>query len=98
MSPASPPGKARSGLRFHAWNLLLIVPLFILITAIYNKATPTLFGMPFFYWFQFVGIIVGVVCTSTVYLMTKDDPGAPVIADARGDVGDVDDLDEGAAR
>jgi uncharacterized membrane protein len=95
MSSASPPRKARSGLRFRAWNLLLILPLFILITAIYNKATPTLFGMPFFYWFQFVGIIVGVACTSAVYLMTKDDPGAPVVTDAGPD---VDELDEGAAR
>jgi hypothetical protein len=95
MSTASPDGKAGSGLRFRAWNLLLIVPLFTLITAIYNKHDPTFIGMPFFYWFQFVGIIVGVICTSVVYLMTKDDPPGPVATDAGLD---VDDLDEGTAR
>ena len=94
MSTASPNGKAGSGLRFRAWNLLLIIPLFTLITAIYNKHDPTFIGMPFFYWFQFVGIIVGVVCTSLVYLMTKDEPN-PVTTDPGID---VDDLDEGAGR
>jgi uncharacterized membrane protein YhdT len=94
MSTASQNGKAGSGLRFRAWNLLLIIPLFTLITAIYNKHDPTFIGLPFFYWFQFVGIIVGVACTSLVYLMTKDEP-APVATDAGLD---VDDLDEGAAR
>jgi uncharacterized membrane protein YhdT len=94
MSTASQNGKGGSGLRFRAWNLLLIIPLFTLITAIYNKQDPTFIGLPFFYWFQFVGIIVGVVCTSLVYLMTKDEP-APVATDAGLD---VDDLDEGTAR
>jgi len=94
MSTASPNGKAGSGLRFRAWNLLLIIPLFTLITAIYNKHDPTFIGMPFFYWFQFVGIIVGVVCTSLVYLMTRDEPN-PVTTEPGID---VDDLDEGASR
>lgn len=97
MATANPNGKAGSGLRFRAWNLLLIIPLFTLITAIYNKTDPTLYGMPFFYWFQFVGILVGVACTSLVYLMTKDEP-APVATDAGLDGNGVDDLDEGTAR
>ena len=94
MSTASPDGKAGSGLRFRAWNLLLIIPLFTLITAIDNKHDPTFIGMPFFYWFQFVGIIVGVICTSLVYVMTKDEAN-PVSTDPGLD---VDDLDEGASR
>ena len=75
MSSAGPKdGKARSGLHFSPWNLLLIIPLFVLLTPIFNKTDPRLFGMPFFYWFQFLGIVVGVVCTSLVYVLTKDRP------------------------
>lgn len=60
-----------SGLRFSPWNLLLLVPLWVLFTPLFNRETPALFGMPFFYWFQFVGIAVGVLCTSLVYLATR---------------------------
>ena len=33
---------------------------------------PTLGGVPFFYWFQLAVIPVGVLCTVTVHLMTRD--------------------------
>jgi hypothetical protein len=68
-------GRSESGLRFNAWNLLLIVPVWVLLTPLYNRETPVLFGMPFFYWFQFVGIAVGVLCTSIVYLKTRNRGG-----------------------
>jgi hypothetical protein len=87
----APPGT--SGLRWSPWNLLLIVPLLWLVTPIFNRTGPELFGMPFYYWFQFLGIVVGVLSTSIVYLKTRDRtttaPGEPL---------DVDDLDEGAGR
>ncbi|NIJ15043.1 hypothetical protein FHU38_005451 [Saccharomonospora amisosensis] len=60
-----------SGLRFSPWNLLLLIPFWVLFTPLFNRETPELFGMPFFYWFQFVGIAVGVLCTSIVYLATR---------------------------
>ncbi|MFF5985759.1 DUF3311 domain-containing protein [Prauserella flavalba] len=83
-----------SGLRFSPWNLLLIIPFWILLTPLYNRHDPTLFGMPFFYWFQFVGIAIGVTCTTLVYLGTRTKPAtAP-----RREATDVDDLDEGSAR
>lgn len=59
------------GLIFSPWNLLLLIPLWVLLTPLYNRQDPELFGMPFFYWFQFVGIIVGVTCTSIVYFATR---------------------------
>ena len=90
-TPLSP--RSGSGLRPNAWNLLLLIPLIWLFTPIYNVKDPTLFGMPFFYWFQFLGIAVGVLCTSTVYFKTKD-RAAPVAPDRLG----VDDLDEGGVR
>lgn len=88
----APPGKPGSALRWSPWNLLLLVPLLWLLTPVFNRAEPELFGMPFFYWFQFVGIAVGVLCTSLVYLKTRDrsTPTAP------GAGMDVDELDEGA--
>ncbi|AXB46347.1 DUF3311 domain-containing protein [Amycolatopsis albispora] len=83
-----------SGLVFSPWNLLLIIPLWVLITPLYNFEEPRLFGMPFFYWFQFAGIAVGVLCTSTVFLMTKSKPTTkPDTVQP-----DVDELDEGSAR
>ncbi|MFJ1765993.1 DUF3311 domain-containing protein [Amycolatopsis sp. NPDC088138] len=79
---------------FNPWNLLLIVPLLVLVTPLFNMDGPRLFGMPFFYWFQFLFVVVGVLSTLIVYLMTRDKQPA-------GDAPDklsVDDLDEGDAR
>ena len=55
---------------------------------------PRLFGMPYFYWVQFVWVIVGVVSVGIVYVKTSDEvnPGAP------GEDIDVDELDEGTRR
>jgi hypothetical protein len=80
-------GKPGSGLRWNSWNLLLVIPLLWLITPIYNRTGPELFGMPFFYWFQFAGIIVGVTCTSIVFFKTRNKP-AP----------GGDDIDAGGSR
>ncbi|WP_424183544.1 DUF3311 domain-containing protein [Actinokineospora sp. G85] len=90
----APPKKSASGIRWSPWNLLLLVPLLLLITPYFNRSGPELIGMPFFYWFQLAGVAVGVICTSVVFAMTKDEPTTP----APGPAGDVDDLDEGAAR
>jgi hypothetical protein len=82
-----------TGLVFSPWNLLLLIPFIVLLTPLYNRESPKLFGMPFFYWFQFAVIILGVLSTITVYRMTRK---APVSAPA-GDTRDVDQLDEGSA-
>jgi hypothetical protein len=88
------PEQRGGGLRWNAWNLLLLIPFLMLVTPWYNSIEPELFGMPFFYWSQFAWVPIGVVCVAIVYVMTKDEP-AP---DAPGAPGDVDDLDEGASR
>ncbi|MFC4858107.1 DUF3311 domain-containing protein [Actinophytocola glycyrrhizae] len=87
------PGGRTTGLVFSPWNLLLLIPFIVLFTPIYNRETPALFGMPFFYWFQFTLILVGVLCTITVYRMTRKAPVRP----APGVPADVDRLDEGSA-
>ena len=70
----SPPNKAASGLRWSNWNLLLLVPLLMLITPLFNMDEPRLFGFPFFYWSQLVFVLVGVGSVALVYVKTKDEP------------------------
>ncbi|HEV7647838.1 MAG TPA: DUF3311 domain-containing protein [Actinophytocola sp.] len=83
-----------TGLVFNPWNLLLIIPFIILLTPIYNRQNPEFIGMPFFYWFQFLMILVGVTSTIIVYRTTRKVPTDP----APGDDPDVDSLDEGSVR
>ena len=81
-------------IRFRAWNLLLLVPFLMLVTPWFNHRDPRLFGMPFFYWIQFVSVFVGVIAVAIVFFTTRaaDGAAAPV------EVPDVDELDEGASR
>jgi hypothetical protein len=85
-------------MRFRAWNLLLIVPLLVLVTPLFNFDRPRLLGVPFFYWFQFAFVIVGVAATACVYLATRHEP-TTTVPDKSAPVGpDVDDLDAGDSR
>jgi Protein of unknown function (DUF3311) len=82
-----------TGFQFSPWNFLLVVPLLILVTPLFNFDKPRLFGMPFFYWFQLAFVAVGVICVGIVYVMTKKvgiNPGPDRLP--------VDDLDERNAR
>ncbi|SDZ04725.1 Protein of unknown function [Micromonospora pattaloongensis] len=54
------------------WNWLLFVPIVVpLLTPLFNRETPRLFGFPAFYWLQFAFILLGVGTTTLVYQMTK---------------------------
>jgi len=86
------PSDPKTGLRWSNWNLLLIVPLLMLITPWFNMDEPRLFGLPFFYWYQFAFVPIGVLCVGLVYVKTKDQPVVTGKPDKLG----VDDLDEGA--
>lgn len=79
-----------TGLQVSAWNLLLIVPLLMLVTPWFNFDKPRLLGLPFFYWFQFLFVVIGVIAVAIVYVMTKDKP----VVDKRDKLA-VDELDEG---
>lgn len=83
-----------TGLKFSAWNLLLLIPLLILVTPMFNSDEPRLLGLPFFYWCQLAFVIVGVLCVGIVYVKTKDAPAAT----GKRDELTVDDLDEGEER
>lgn len=66
-----PPGQQTRALHPSAWNLLLLVPLLMVVTPVFNSDSPRLFGMPFFYWYQFAWVPVGVLCVLTVYVKTS---------------------------
>jgi hypothetical protein len=54
------------------WNWLLFLPIVIpLITPLFNRDEPRLFGFPTFYWLQLAFILLGVGTTTLVYQMTK---------------------------
>jgi Protein of unknown function (DUF3311) len=68
---AGPPDEPRPSDR-SPWNWLLVLPVVVpLLTFLYDGAEPRLFGFPRFYWMQLAFIGLGVVCTATVYRMTR---------------------------
>jgi hypothetical protein len=55
------------------WKLLLLIPyLALCFPALYARATPTLFGFPFFYWYQFLWVILTSILLGLIYLKLKD--------------------------
>ena len=62
----------RSRRRNPAVYLLLLVPLVaVLVPEFYNFASPSIGGMPFFYWYQLAWIAGVAVCTGIVYAATR---------------------------
>jgi hypothetical protein len=58
--------------RRHPVKLLLLVPLIaVLIPEFYNFTSPSIGGMPFFYWYQLAWIAGVAVCTGIVYVATR---------------------------
>ena len=54
------------------WNWLLILPAIALaFPAVYSRATPQLFGFPFFYWYQIAWILLSALITAIVYIATE---------------------------
>jgi hypothetical protein len=55
MSEDQPSARPDSSL----WKLLLAVPFIALLwVPFYNSIEPTLWGIPFFYWYQFLWVIL----------------------------------------
>jgi hypothetical protein len=54
------------------WKLLLVVPFVATLwVPFYNSIEPRVFGVPFFYAYQFAWIGISVVLTTVVYFATK---------------------------
>jgi len=55
------------------WYLLLLLQFVLLLwVPFYNKIEPTWIGIPFFYWYQLLWVIISSVLTAIVYVATKD--------------------------
>jgi hypothetical protein len=58
-----------SKLKRTVWYVILFVPFFTAICVpLFNRMEPSFYGIPFFYWFQFVLIIVAAIVTGLAYL------------------------------
>jgi hypothetical protein len=54
---------------FHPVYLTLLIPYaFWAWVPFYNRIEPTVFGIPFFYWYQMLWTILGAFCIVPVYL------------------------------
>ena len=62
------PGKPAAEQRWHPLRLLLILPFIAMLwVSSYNRVDPTLFGFPFFYWYQMLWVIISAAIAAIVY-------------------------------
>jgi hypothetical protein len=55
------------------WYLLLVVQfLAVLWPPFYNTLEPSWAGVPFYYWYQMLCVVIGAVLTAIVYFATDD--------------------------
>lgn len=55
------------------WLLLLLIPFVALLwVPFYNRVEPAIFGIPFFYWYQFAWVILTSVIILIVDSRTRD--------------------------
>ncbi len=55
------------------WYLLVLVPLIgTLFPSFYASVKPELWGIPFFYWYQMLWVIISSLVTFVMYLSLKD--------------------------
>jgi hypothetical protein len=60
------PQRSRTG-----WYIvLLLFCVLVLWVPLYNRAEPSFIGLPFFYWFQLLLVLVGAALTAIVYFAT----------------------------
>jgi hypothetical protein len=55
------------------WYLLFVIQFAVALwPPFYNKVDPYLWGIPFFYWFQLLWVIVSAVFTAIVYFAVEE--------------------------
>lgn len=60
----------RSTQRFRWLYLILLIPFVIVLwPPFYNFKDPAILGIPFFYWFQVLWVVIAAVITGIVYLL-----------------------------
>ena len=66
-----PEDRARREAKKGWYVLLLLQFVLALCVPFYNKVEPALAGVPFFYWYQLLMILVGAILTAVVYFVTE---------------------------
>jgi hypothetical protein len=63
-----------SGRSAWSWWYLLFAIQFIAVLwpPFYNSVEPSWAGIPFFYWYQLLWVIIGAILTAVVYFATED--------------------------
>jgi hypothetical protein len=72
-APAPFPAPSRGGRTDrNPWNWLLLIPIVLpLLTFVYNRETPMLFGFPFFFWFQMLFAPIAVLAGVAVFYLSR---------------------------
>jgi len=67
------PSQTRGPGQLRAWHFaILLVPyMALLVPGFYARETPELAGVPFFYWYQFLWVILSASLTGVVYWRTR---------------------------
>jgi Protein of unknown function (DUF3311) len=56
-----------------AWYALLVLPFIgTLFPQFYNRMDPPLFGLPFFYWYQLLWVVITSLLLGIVVFMTRE--------------------------
>jgi len=70
MNTSANPNNARKRSK---WVWLLVLPyLGLCFPALYARSTPSLWGFPFFYWYQFAWVILASAILGFVYFKLRD--------------------------
>jgi Protein of unknown function (DUF3311) len=65
--------RVRKNTGLSPWYLLFLVQFIaVLWPPFYNRAEPAWIGIPFFYWYQLIWIIIGAILTAIVYFATDE--------------------------
>ena len=56
---------------WHVWLMLALPYAALCFPALYARATPAVFGVPFFYWYQFAWVVITSLLLFAVYHRLK---------------------------
>jgi hypothetical protein len=69
--PTDPGRRHAAGTHSRGWYVLLLAPFVALLwVSTYASHAPVLWGFPFFYWYQFLWVLLGAGATALVYRLT----------------------------
>jgi hypothetical protein len=73
MSHETPTSRGRPSPALWTLIVVLLLPAVVLPlwVPLYDKTDPTLFGFPFFFWFQFALILLSAVLTAVAYGLSQ---------------------------